>query len=131
MVITRRDILRAIRVEKLKGTKFIHGRPNESGVYIPTGFDHACKVCAVGAVLRRAGVPNYDINAVGFAITKAGVSAYDNEHDAIASQAWFSALSVKFEKLYKSYGGGKTTKTKLASFVKKYFPKEVVIEVQL
>lgn len=123
MIITRREILKAIRTEKLKEGGFIHLNKDE------LGYDDTCKVCAVGAVLRSAGVGNGSINIIAQLLLEAGYySDEGDEHTELEAKRYLNALSVKFEKLASVYGAGKRTKDKLAIFIKKYFPKTINVE---
>lgn len=138
MRITRREILKAIRTEKLKGDAFIHGKLlPDTIVFDPTNpnrviYDHTCKVCAVGAVLRHKKIPDEQIEDAGYGSIECFenyIGADGDEQKALDDKEWLLALSIKFEKLYKSYGGGKRTKEKLAAFVKRHFPKEIRVQL--
>ena len=96
-------------------------------------LDDECSVCAVGAVLRKAGI-------VGYLIASTAASNLNSHFDylggasvmevkaALQEGAFLNALSIKFEKLAKTYGVGKRTRDKLAAFVKANFPKEIEIK---
>lgn len=114
MEITRRDILKAIRTEKLKAGSFVEIRVDEK----------PCKVCAVGAVLRNKGFQDQTISIIGDSLMMIyPVSSEGNEYEALDKKLYLNALSIKFEKLVESYGCGKRTREKLAEFVKDNFPK--------
>jgi hypothetical protein len=126
MIITRKEILRAIRVENLSGTYPISERYNGYTVV----WDDKCKVCAVGAVLRQKGIDSQDITlAFWYATGKSNCSKDADENDALKDQNYMAALSIKFEKLYRELGGGNRTKKALAEFVKANFPKQIKVKV--
>jgi hypothetical protein len=122
MRFTRREVLKAIRVEKLVG-----GRgPIEArwGSY-DRGYvyDGKCRVCAVGAVLRQKGIDGYDIPSTFNGIVYVqSARASGNLEGALSDKDWLGALSIKFERLYQQKGAGKVTRKELALFVKKHFP---------
>ena len=130
MRITRKEILKAIRTEKLQGGSFIEARRISNfygrNEYV---YDSKCKVCAVGAILRQKGISDDKIQDTAYIATF--LSDVDDNGDlevALEVKDYMGALSIKFERLYLSYGGGKRTKEKLAQFVKTNFPKEIRIK---
>ena len=130
MRITRKEILKAIRTEKLKGGAFIE----ERYVYDTFGeydyvVDNKYKVCAVGAILRQKGISDDKIQDTAYIATfLSDVGDNGDLEGALEVKDYMGALSIKFERLYRSYGGGKRTKEKLAQFVKANFPKEIRIK---
>ena len=129
MRVTRREILKAIRTEKLQGGAFIQTRSD-----YPYIVDDTCKVCAIGAVLRQKGIPSESIENMAYAITSDDFAigpddcfASTNEFEAIKAKAYMNALSLRFEKLAKKSGTNKKTREALCRFVKRYFPKSIYI----
>ena len=130
MQVTRRQILRAIRTEKLKPGSFLHEKRIRKGFeeydYVS---DKTCKVCAVGAVLRVAGVKNELIDSLGYSVCKtSAIDSAGDEEASIQEGDFMGALSVKFEKLAEKHGTGKRTREKLCKFVKDNFPKKVKLD---
>lgn len=126
MRITRREIIRAIRTEKLIAGAFIQVRFDD--VECSWVKDKKCKVCAVGAVLRHKGFHNSSINDLGGLLTTdCGALRDSDEKESIAQCAYMSALSIKFEKLAKRHGCGAKTKELLIKFVKTNFPLQVTL----
>lgn len=130
MKVTRKQILQAIRTESLKAGAWIHEKNvfNEDLGYNIEVADDNCKVCAVGAVLRQAGVDSDEIRYMGDSLlnlTLTALNADGDEEAELENKNYLGALSVKFEKLAKTYGAGKRTREKLAVFVKKNFPKTI------
>jgi hypothetical protein len=124
MKITRKQVLEAIRTEKLHAGAFL--RPRYEGVdrYME---DSRCEVCAVGAVLRHVGIPNSEINdrASNLLTVEAGWTSDSDEFEELEDGNFLAALSIKFEKLVKKNGGAEPkTKTSLYYFVRRHFPKE-------
>lgn len=122
MKFTRRQVLEAIRFENLVGG-------GQIGFCSPAREDYKkeCEVCAVGGVLRRAGVDpelidNTAWNLLGGYNTHPGKSG--DLEEALNNKNYLLALSVKFEQVADKFGTGKRTRTILANFVKKEFPKE-------
>jgi hypothetical protein len=124
MKIKRREILEAIRTEKLlAGGSFIHGRKDSLGNRI---IDRNCKVCAVGALLRLKGIDSDLITLTAHDITgDYGLTQDSNEFEALKKKQYINALSIRFERLYEKQGAGKKTRETLARFVKRHFPKEI------
>lgn len=122
MLIKRREILKAIRTERLKAGSFIQHSYGE--------YTDKCKVCAVGAVLRQKGIDNNDIDTVAYWATGDGdVTEHGNFKMALAEKNYLSALSIKFEQLALKYGCGVRTRNKLCNFVKKNFPKQIKVNL--
>lgn len=122
MRITQQDILKAIKKEKLKGGSFIHRNKRDK-------VDAKCKVCAVGAVLRQKEIENENILDVASNICSSNVSSGGYLEWYLEDRDYLSALSIKFERLYKWYGGGQKTKTLLTKFVKESFPKSFSVKI--
>lgn len=131
MRITRREILKAIRTEKLRPGAFIEPKLiNGSSVL----EDDTCRVCAVGAVLRQKGIPSESIEDVAcaimsddFAIEPDDLFDSTNEFEAIKAKAYMNALSIRFERLAMKNGVGRRTREALCRFVKRHFPKSINI----
>lgn len=125
MKVTRKQILQAIRTEPLKAGNWIHSK-GDTDPYLNI-VDKTCKVCAVGAVLRTAGVPDIQIRSYGFGINNSdrAISHKGDEKLELEYKNYLAALSIKFEKLARKLGAGKRTRDQLANFVKKNFPKTI------
>jgi hypothetical protein len=123
MKITRKQVLEAIRTEKLKPDHFVHGEYDSANSV--TVFSPGCKVCAVGAVLRQAGVSNEDMDYRAYSLIGGGnYCSGDDEYVELANKNYLAALSIKFENLAKKNGGaGPKTKASLRNFVRRHFPK--------
>lgn len=127
MKFTRKEILNAIRTENLGQKGFIDD---------DFPFAKNCKVCAVGALLRKKKVHDVKIERTAASLIELeqqassgngfthSVASCGDEHMCLYNEFYLSALSIKFEKLASSYGCGKVTRSKLAKFVKDNFPKE-------
>lgn len=129
MKITRRQVLEAIRYENLTPGNF----------FLETAKDpKRCEVCAVGAILRRAGVRPSTISdrawkllalselikgVYGTILGRAGADG--DEKAALSNSNYLLALSIKFEQLY-IYHAAHLSKVRaeLSEFVKSNFPKE-------
>jgi hypothetical protein len=122
--ITRRDVLAAIRTEPL--------RP---GNWVVTTENVKCEVCAVGAVLRHAGLNNEEIFEFGDIMMhygKCSVDGYGSKEDIedtiqgmLRNNRYLHALSITFEFYSRRLGKGKRIRKVLANFVKKNFPKTI------
>lgn len=132
MIVTRRDILKAIRNEKLKNQNWITLPvlgTDQLGYKITGEPSSTCKVCAVGAVLRTVGIPNDRISITADQIVSNGnCTSGGDELAELREGRYMNALSVRFENLAKKYGCGKKTKEILIRFVKRHFPKTIEIE---
>lgn len=131
MKFTRKQVLTAIRYENLESQHFYFDNRINGG---------ECTVCAVGGVLRRAGVPTGKITDRAWQLiggTNMAVSSEQYLKDALAGKNYLQALSIKFESLSEKYvrggkggfrrkykTGGKAIRKALAVFVKDEFPKE-------
>lgn len=125
MKIKRAQILKALRTEPLRQGHFV-----ESDLLPEIG---TCNVCAVGAVLRSAGVPDRAINGVAVQPQVIGFAdcCFDSSNKAeqklelaedLAERRYLAALSKVFEAAPK-----RTAKAQAIAFVKKHFPKEIRI----
>jgi len=124
MKITRREILKAIRTEKLNNGSFLTARRDSYNNFWVE--DSLCKVCALGAVLRQKGISSHMINRAGGEVRSFGEASSDgDEFLMLRKRLYLNALSIKFEKLAIEHGVDKKTKTKLAGFVKRHFPKTI------
>jgi hypothetical protein len=136
--ISRRDILTAIRNEPLNTGSFVNPKGvGPDGVEGGLGSveDKNCTVCAVGAVLRKAGLSNREIEEFGEALGDLGPitpTRYEIYSDVkgglkelLKEKKYLHALSVKFEGQAHKTGVGKRTRKVLSLFVKKNFPKRI------
>lgn len=94
MIITKKDVLKAIRTENLTSGQFIEPKFDFSKEV----FDSTCKVCAVGAVLRTIGVEDQDINDTACDITSITGSGHAIP-ELLKRKDYMSALSCKFESM--------------------------------
>jgi hypothetical protein len=128
--VTRRTVLNALRNEPLNNMGWVHN-PR----------DPSCSVCAVGAVLRRAGFENGKISSFGLglfrngAVTPAQLPLYSNIEGVIKKYLeegrFLHALSMKYEFQAKRTGSGKRTRGVLARFVKANFPTKIELNTKL
>lgn len=128
MRITRKEIIRVIRTERLKGGQWIQeDLTNENDELYHSG----CKVCAVGAVLRSKGVDNSDIDFRARTLMDSafGCSESGDVEYALERKAYLNALSIKFETLAARLGAGKRTREQLIKFVKANFPKQFNVNI--
>jgi hypothetical protein len=125
-VVLKSTILKAIKVEPLKGGSWLYERDTSN----PN-----CPVCAVGATLRQIGFDNDQITDFGSAMVDYGHCCNSDSFDTFAAATelkehlkarnYLHALSMKFEYLYSRLGGGKRTRKTLTKFVKENFPKRI------
>lgn len=130
MIITRKEILKAIRTENLRAGSPIELRWDARGLDLIE--DEKCKVCAVGAVFRQIGIKSTNIESCFRSVvmlTTSNASEDGNQAQELRLKNYLAALSIKFEKLATSYGCGKKTRTKLAEFVKVNFPEEIRVRI--
>lgn len=90
MIITRDDVLKAIREEPLIATDWIGWRTPENG---------GCPVCAVGAVLRHKGLDDLEIPYTAYTVTKGKFIASESIPAALAAKNYLGALSIKWERM--------------------------------
>lgn len=88
MKITRDDVVTAIASETLI--------PNE---WVEQEGNPGCRVCAVGAVLRRAGLANGEIKRLAPEATNRAFAASQHLNAVIGDGNWLGALSIQFERL--------------------------------
>jgi len=132
--ITRREVLKAIRTEPLKRGKWVQMDVYKS--FVPSS-DPKCEVCAVGAVLRHAGLNNEQISEFGDQMVSGPFPCVGDCFDyrefedavkqALKEKRYLYALSLKFERHAKRLGKGRRIRNLLANFVKRNFPKSVKV----
>lgn len=132
MYISKRKVLNAIMNEPLRRGDWVYFDLKDK----KTG---KCPVCAVGAVLRRAGIANRDIDIVADLSVNSedrlGNSLLSVE-DQVAHAAYIitterdylTALSYLFEGLCGNVGLSRTRRI-LATFVKEKFPNKIRVNV--
>jgi hypothetical protein len=133
--VSRKTIIKAINEEPLKSGEFVL-LDNKGWDPVPSK-DKNCQVCAVGAVLRRAGLSNNKIHSFGDKLmwngdvtphTDDSFCEYDESatnaqiESLIRAKMYLHALSVKFEYQADKTGHGKRTRKILTNFVKENFP---------
>lgn len=123
MKIKRAQILLALRTENIGHLGWTEN-PD-----MPAVGD--CKVCAVGAVLRRCGLPNNEIESLASSeIFKASAygscSTEEQALELLDEGRWMDALSTIFEGNFTKHDKQKGLE-RAAKFVKKHFPKEVTL----
>jgi len=141
IIITKELVIKALKTEPLACGKWIHDKIRTDDVTVPAPRTRAgkCRVCAVGAVLRKHGLNNDQIYRAGQELTSEG---YINGDDAkktaehLSRKLYMHALSNEFERLSKKVRRPDKTipKIKLDSirmqlirFVKKNFPDQFFI----
>lgn len=88
MIITRDDVLYALATE-----------PLTYGVFASDFDDDTCTVCAVGATLRKVGIPTDEIHGLGYRVTRRICAASDASVPRLLSDGlYMSALSVEWER---------------------------------
>lgn len=122
--VTKKTILKAIATEPLIGGSFVLSADDER---------KDCSVCAVGAVLRRAGMKNSEIYDFGRVMVDSGPCANREESipEVLKDGEFLHALSLKFEAQSDRTGYGKRTRNVLANFVKKHFPHRIKLDATL
>lgn len=89
MKITRDDVIKAIDTESLVPNQWVEGLTNP-----------ACRVCAVGAVLRNAGLDNGDIVKQAEVVTRGQYApSYGSLPKILKDGNYMGALSIQFERL--------------------------------
>lgn len=125
--VSRKEVLQAIRYEPLKSGDWVRRNGEKEG---------KCQVCAVGAVLRKAGFKDEEIRRFGGILIDnfesitpygAGGMEYVSEklREHLDNEYYLVALSLKFESQALRTGTGKRTRKILANFVKVNFPKKI------
>lgn len=91
-VVTKKQIIEAVLTEPLIYNRFVHD------ISMSTNENPDCGVCAVGAVLRKAGLKNRDILNNAMTITKLTFSSEDLEYDLdVDNNNFLSILSMHHE----------------------------------
>lgn len=135
--ISKDVILKAIKIEPLNKGYFVQWERNEFG----PSTNPNCKVCAVGAVLRHAGMTNRQIDLFGDKLNNCGQVYASSECDKqsvretietmLKQKRYLHALSVKFEYNASILGaGGKRIRKVMTKFVKENFPKRIALNVE-
>lgn len=89
MIITRDDVLKAIKEEPLIARYWV--QPRQQG---------PCAVCAVGAVLRNAGLTDTQINLAAATVTQHMFASDDGSIPAeLSTRNYMGALSMQWERL--------------------------------
>lgn len=120
-IIKKNVVIEALKKEKLTTGMFFSS-------YYMSKVPKDCKVCAVGAVLRHVSFEtwarknSYSLNALGQAATQEEYTG-DNIECLIRDKNYLGALSNYFE--------NGNSKNKCIKFVKKYFPKQFKLEINL
>lgn len=135
--ISRDVILKAIKTEPLKNKAFVELYDADDGYVVSD--DPNCHVCAVGAILRHAGMTNKQIDLFGNQLVHCGSAYASHEyHDKtnvlktiktnIEQKQYLHALSMKFEyhASFPSKRIGKLRKL-MTKFVKENFPKRIAL----
>lgn len=126
MRITKKQIIKALKTEPLERGHWVQNRS------LP--YKGTCNVCAVGAVLRHAGLANSAIHVLGFGLKFAGFDAAPrlpraNENaisvgrTALEAGQWLVGLSYVFESAHTDEDGRK----RAIAFVEEHFPESVVL----
>jgi len=134
--ITKKEVLQAIKTEPLTSGNWV--KLDDKKRF----NDKTCSVCAVGAVLRKAGLGNQAINDFGDALAMQGVVAPDSYlesegyveaeiQDYLDTEKYLHALSYKFEYQANKTGVGKRTRNILAKFVEVNFPDKIKLDPTL
>lgn len=131
--LTRQNVLDAIEFEPLKSGTWVfidEDNPNSN-----------CNVCAVGGVLRRAGLPNKDIKNFGLELCNKGKVAvsdddfYDEDdvedqtEEALEQGHYLRALSIQFEYMSDVYKLEKV-REKLKQWVLENIPETFESEIE-
>lgn len=121
MKITRRQVINALRTEPLTHGTWVY----QDGFNGPSK-ETECPVCAVGAVLRKAGLSNYEIDQAGNALMDNGSVTSDTAvADYLANGLYLNALSCEFESRRihgKALKATKAFRERLITWVKKNLP---------
>lgn len=131
----RSDIIKALKVEKLKPGSFFHHK-SEYNVTLKT-----CSVCAIGAIIRqkfKSKLPTLDETYPYLAkvLTQHYYMAEDNLQLELSKQNYLGALSIKFERmdgltdLYKKDGTlNAKGKRELIEWVEENIPATISVKV--
>lgn len=138
LIVTKREVLDAIRHEPLEPGMFYRGSVPAKRV------SQTCPVCAVGAVIRRQlaygqdivdAVPHAACYAVGDGNTVAEVGFEFMVDDELAAGRWWAALSCEFERLCDLHRDSRdklrtgTVRRELARWVRAHLPDEMEMDV--
>lgn len=132
--ISKKDILKAINTEPLAYGEWVKMDKDGSGWPTIISSDKNCSVCAVGSILRQAGLTNKRIHDFGFEMLHHGsVTANDPylEHslkDALKNKEYLHALSIKFENQANKIGVNKRTRSALTKFIEVNFPNRIKLD---
>lgn len=130
---TRRQVIRALRTEKLAGGYFVdHYIWNDKKFTSFPSESKDCTVCAVGALLRYCGMSNSKISDWtdkfgdfgAFDPTYIGAST----QELLDNKQYLHALSFEFETVVEKLGKGKRMREHMVKFVKNNFPKTIKID---
>ncbi len=118
MIITKKEIIETIKKEHLTNEQFIYVQDSDKA--------SECRVCAVGAILRKKLNNISDSNTLAIEISDLmnnGVCSHDGDLEVeLYKKRYLNALSVKFEKLSMKYKTQKTIKKHLIDFIELNFP---------
>ena len=89
MKVMRSDVIKALEKEPILC----------AGEILKGSLNPNCAVCAVGAVLRRVGVTQSNLDLMGRRITNHQYSASSSLPLALKEQNWLGAISIKWEQL--------------------------------
>lgn len=91
MLITKEEVIEALQKEQLAAGDWIEywSRPD-------------CHVCAVGAVLRKKGIPNSRISREAVRVTNEDSVCVASTQEALDAGHWLTALSRFFEQMIRS-----------------------------
>lgn len=116
--VTKEEIIEAIETEPLRAGSWFYDYDHT------TNFE-TCSVCAVGAVLRRAGLKERDELDIDLEVCNDEYFGLYKLKDALSCGNFMGALSIKFEDLSEQVESMDEVREKLIKFVKENFPDEV------
>lgn len=125
--ITKQTILKAIKTEPLKPGSFVLLEGDL------VSDDPSCSVCAVGAVLRKAGMNNNRINRFGIKLVDYNSCSSSSVYRLPAlleEKRYLHALSVKYENLARVFRDLTFVRRELSKFVKKHFPSRIKLNAR-
>ena len=120
-----------ITITKKQIIEAINNEPLSNGLFVPFIPNPKCTVCAVGAVLRTAGLHNQAIHDIGDRLIGTGDCGTDSDYRKyLAKKKYMLALSSKFETLaYQNEDMG-FVRTKLTAFVNRNFPAKFTFDTE-
>lgn len=125
--ISKSEIIKALQTEPLQPGVFVEYVYVADTCNIST--DPSCNVCAVGAVLRRAGYTNDAIIKAGRELSNAGFVCQGNVaqiNEELKNRQYLNALSVKFETLMAERDRvTKAVRQQLCKWVEKNLPNRI------